>query len=220
VGTVRYSRAESAFLIGVPLAWAVLLLFHPTGEGTEYYGIVRDEVTPWLVVHLGTMLLLPLLAVAVYVLLRGIDGTAALVSRIALVVFAVFYTAFEVLVGIGSGILADQINALPAAERAVGSELMQGYNDTGIITVFEILGGLGWLVAVGAAGVALYQRAHTFSSVAVVFLFVLSAPGIIIHVTPFGPVGLVLFIVALLLVMRGARPARELSPPVGQPGPA
>ena len=27
------SPPELAFLIGVPLAWAVLLLFHPTGEG-------------------------------------------------------------------------------------------------------------------------------------------------------------------------------------------
>jgi hypothetical protein len=27
-----YSRVEAAFLVGVPLAWAVLLLFHPTGD--------------------------------------------------------------------------------------------------------------------------------------------------------------------------------------------
>jgi hypothetical protein len=219
VDSVRYSRAESAFLIGVPLAWGVLLLFHPTGEG-DFYAIIRDDVTPWLVVHLATMVLLPLLAAAMFVLLRGIDGTAALVSRIALVVFAVFYTAFEVLVGIGIGILTDQVNALAAADRAIGAELIQGYSDAGILTAFELLGSLGWLVAVGAAGVALYQRAHTRTSVAVVVLFVLSAPGIIIHVTPFGPVGLALFIVALLLVMRGARPARELASPLEQPGPA
>ena len=28
----RVSRSEAAFVIGVPLAWAVLLLFHPSGE--------------------------------------------------------------------------------------------------------------------------------------------------------------------------------------------
>jgi hypothetical protein len=86
-----YSRAEAAFLVGVPLAWALLLLFHPTGDGDEYYPIISDSVTPWLVVHLGTMLFIPLLAAAMFVLLRGIKGTAATVSRVALVVFAIVY---------------------------------------------------------------------------------------------------------------------------------
>jgi hypothetical protein len=31
------SRREVIFLVGVPLAWVVLLLFHPSGEGEELY---------------------------------------------------------------------------------------------------------------------------------------------------------------------------------------
>jgi len=197
-----YSRAESAFLLGVPLAWAVLLLFHPTGD--EYYEVISDSVTPWLVVHLGTMLFIPLLAAAMFVLLRGINGTAATVSRAALVVFAVVYAAFEVTVGIGSGIIGDAINALPPAERAAGADLLTSYNESNVITVLSTIGSLAWLVAVMAAGVALYRRANTTSSLAVVALFLISAPGIVIHVTPFGPAGLALFIVALLLVIRSA----------------
>jgi len=195
-----YTRAEAAFVVGVPLAWGVLLLFHPTGD--EYYAVISDSVTPWLVVHLGTMLFIPLLAAAMFVLLRGIDGTAATVSRVALVVFAVVYAAFEVTVGIGSGILGDAINALPVDERAAGAELLASYNESGVITVLSTIGGLAWLVAVAAAGLALFRRARTASSIAVVALFLVSAPGIVIHVTPFGPAGLALFIVALLLVMR------------------
>ena len=195
-----YTRAEAAFVVGVPLAWGVLLLFHPTGD--EYYAVISDSVTPWLVVHLGTMLFIPLLAAAMFVLLRGIEGTAATVSRVALVVFAVVYAAFEVTVGIGSGILGDAINALPAGERAAGAELLASYNESGVITVLSTIGGLAWLVAVAAAGLALFRRARTASSIAVVALFLVSAPGIVIHVTPFGPAGLALFIVALLLVMR------------------
>jgi hypothetical protein len=218
-----YSRAEAAFLVGVPLAWAVLLLFHPTGD--EYYEVISDSVTPWLVVHLGTMLFIPLLAAAMFVLLRGIDGTAATVSRIALVVFAIVYAAFEVTVGIGSGILGDAINALPAGERATGADLLESYNESNVITVLSTIGSLAWLVAVMGAGVALYRRAHTASSVAVVALFLISAPGIVIHVTPFGPVGLVLFIVALLLVIRSAAApavtsATSAAPMVGHPGAA
>jgi hypothetical protein len=218
-----YSRAEAAFLICVPLAWALLLLFHPTGD--SYYEVISDCVTPWLAVHLGTLVFIPLLAAAMFVLLRGIDGTAASVSRVALVVFAVVYAAFEVTVGIGSGILGDAINALPAAERATGAEVLTRYNESDVITVLSTLGSLAWLVAVMAAGIALYSRANTPSSIVVVALFLISAPGIVIHVTPFGPAGLALFIVAVLLVIRSsggpaADPASPAAPMLGQPGAA
>jgi hypothetical protein len=56
-----------------------------------------------MVVHLGMLVFIPLFAVAVYVLLLGVEGTAARVSRIALVFFVVFYGAFEMLQGIGVG---------------------------------------------------------------------------------------------------------------------
>jgi hypothetical protein len=207
-----YSPAEVTFLVGVPLAWAVLLLFHPTGDG-DYYAIVSDHVTPWLVVHLGTMLFIPLLAAAMFVLLRGIEGSAAQVSRIALVIFAIFYGAFEAVVGIGSGIIADTVNALPAGEREVGARLLADYNESGVITALSTIGSIAWLVAVTGAGIALYQRAHTASSIAVVALFLISAPGIVIHVTPFGPAGLALVIVALLLVVRApTAPAAHVAP--------
>ena len=218
-----FSRTEVAFLVGVPLAWAVLLLFHPTGDGDRYYPIISDSVTAWLIVHLGTMLFIPLLAGAMLVLLRGVDGTAAMVSRVALVVFAVIYTAYEVTVGIGSGILATAIDDLPPAQQATGADLLQSYNESDVITVLTTVGSIAWLVAVAAAGVALYRRAQTATSVAVVALFLISAPGIVIHVTPFGPVGLALFIIALLLLMRTmTAPTAPVAPPpmAGQPGTA
>jgi hypothetical protein len=50
-------------------------------------------------------------------------------------------------------------------------------------------------------------------SVAVVLLLVISAPGIAIHVTPFGPVGLALSIVALVSELRRAAGQPVLIPP-------
>jgi hypothetical protein len=92
VDSARFSRDQLAFLMGVPLAWTVLLLFHPTGEGEAItYADVQDEVTRWLVVHLGMVVFIPLMAVAVYLLVRGIESTAARVCRVALVFFVVFY---------------------------------------------------------------------------------------------------------------------------------
>jgi hypothetical protein len=75
---------------------------------------------------------------------------------------------------------------------------------------------LAWLIAVVAAGVALFRRADARSSVAVVLLLVVSAVPIAWHVPPFGPAGLALFVVAVLQVCapgpRLGRPPRLDSP--------
>ena len=214
-----FSSAEVAFLIGVPLLWAILLLFHPTGDGDEFYPIVRDQVTAFQIVHIGTLLFVPLLACVLYLLLRGVEGGAARVSRIALAAFALLYTAWEVLIGLGVGILAQEVNALPAAERAVGARLVEDYAGTRLITTWELVGSTAWLVAAVAAGVALFRRAHARSSGAVVLLLLVSAIPISWHVPPFGPAGLALFIAATLLVLRG-RTTAPTRARTGHPEPA
>ena len=139
-GPRGFSSAEVAFLIGVPLAWAVLLLFHPTGDGEDLYPVVSDEVTAWVVVHVGTLLFVPMIAAAVWLLLRGVEGAAAQVSRVALVPFVLFYVTFEVLVGIGVGLLSDEVNGLPAAEQPASANVIEEFADSGLIAVFETIG--------------------------------------------------------------------------------
>ena len=171
MGSARFSRDHLAFVIGVPLAWAVLLLFHPTGEGEAItYADVQDEVTRWLVVHLGMLVFIPLMAGAVYQLVRGIESTAARVCRIALVFFVIFYGAWEALVGIGTGILVDDINGLAASERAAAAPLVEEFNDNILIRAFGVLGSIGsvaFIVAAIAAGVALHRQARAPLAVAV-----------------------------------------------------
>lgn len=199
-----FTGPELAFLLGVPLAWAVLLLFHPTGEGEAItYAEVRDEVTAWLTVHLGMMVFIPLMAVAFYLLVRGIEGTAARVSRIALVPFVVFYGAFELLLGVGTGILVIDVNELAAGQRAVGAALVDEFADNILIRsfgVFVSLGNLAIVTAAIAAGVALRRQAAAPLSVPI--LLGLSGFLITAHPPPFGPIGLVLFIAAVLLFAR------------------
>ena len=45
------------------------------------------------------LVFIPLMAAAIYLLLRGVEGTAARVSRIALVPFVIFYSAWEIVAG-------------------------------------------------------------------------------------------------------------------------
>jgi hypothetical protein len=187
----------------VPVAWGVLLLFHPGGEGTEIYQDLHDKVTVWMVVHLAMLVFIPLFAIAVYVLVRGIEGTAALVSRIALVFFVIFYGAFETLQGIGVGALVDELNGLPEVEQATREDLVQDFAENIFfrnLGVFGIIGGLGLITAMIAAGVAL--RGHAGAPLAVPILLGISGFLIGAHPPPYGPTGLALFIIAVLLVVR------------------
>jgi hypothetical protein len=215
-----FSRGELMFLIGVPLAWAVLLLFHPGGEGEDVYADLHDVVTRFLVVHVGMMLFIPLMGVAVYLLVRGLDGTAALVSRIGLVLFVLFYTLWEALYGIGTGILANEVNALPEEERPAGAELLQDYSEYFLIRnlgVFGLIGTIGFITAMIAAGIALRDRAG--APVFVVVLLGVSGLLITAHPPPYGPIGLLLFVVAVWLLIRSQAADREHAP-LGQAGPA
>jgi hypothetical protein len=214
----RFSRDLLAFLIGVPVAWAVLLMFHPGGEATDVYASARDDVTAFLVVHLGMLLFIPLMAAAVYLLLRGLPGTAAKVARISLIPFVIFYSAWETLQGIANGVLVDQVNALPEADRGVGAELVQDFAESPLVRdlgVFAVPGSLGLIVALIAAGVALKREADAPTSVAV--LLGISGFLITAHPPPFGPTGLALFVAAVLLLIR-SRSAGPAYAPVTQPG--
>ena len=109
------------------LVLAVALLWHPTG-GEDVFEAVRDDVGAWLFVHVSFLRLAPLLGYAVLLLLQGLRSRAAAVSRAALVVYMVFYTAYEVTAGVGTGVLVDYGKDLPPAEQAVLADAVQDFS--------------------------------------------------------------------------------------------
>jgi hypothetical protein len=216
MGIRRLTRNEAAFVIGVPIAWAILLLFHPGGEADAVYASLQNETTAMLAVHIGMLIFLPLFAIGIYLLLRGIETTAATVARWALIPFVVFYGAWESLQGIANGVLVDQANSLAEADRGVAAELIQDFAESPLVTdfgVFAIIGGLALITAMIAAGFALRDAGGPTWLPAV---FGIAAFLINAHPPPFGPIGLMLFVLGVVGVMR-TRPAAE--PPALQPRP-
>jgi hypothetical protein len=195
------------FVPAVPLALAILLLFHPTGSGDRIYDALADDVTRWLVVHVGIAILAGLLALATYLLLDGVSGRAATISRWALGPFVVFFIAWESTLGIGTGVLVDHANGLPPGRRAVVADAIQEYFASPLIgdpSVLGTLGNLAWIVVVVAAAVA-FRRAGAGWAVSVLIglgsLFVF-------HAIPVGAAGLVCFAIGAALVERArAQPA-------------
>jgi lysylphosphatidylglycerol synthetase-like protein (DUF2156 family) len=197
------SAFRRLFLVATPLALAVVLWWHPPG-GDEIFADVRDDVDAWLTVHTAFLLFTPLLGLAAFLLLRGLESRAATVSRVALVFFLVFYTAYEVTVGVGTGILVDYANGLPAAEQAVVADAIQDYNGNAIladadpVSVSLILGFLGWVLAMLAAAVAFRRAGAGWPAT----LLLAGAALFAIHPPPIGPVGLVCFAAAAVLIER------------------
>ena len=174
-------------------------------------------MTAFVTVHVGTLIFVPLVAATIYLLLRDVKGTAAHVSRVALAPFVLFYVTWEALIGIGVGLLSDEVNGLPAAERPAAAKAIEGYADSGFLAAFELIGTASLLVVLTATGIALWRRAD--APLAVPVLLVLAAIPIGWHVTPFGQVGLALYIAAVLLTV-WARSAQATPAAAGRPTPA
>ena len=198
------------FLVVTPLTLAVVLWFHPPGGDPVYEG-VRDDAGAWTFVHTVFLFFIPLMAIATYLLLNGLESRAATVSRVALIFFLVFYTAYEVTVGLGTGILVDFANGLPAAEQAAVADAIQDYNENAILgdpaSVSLILGFFGWVVAMLAAAVAFRRAGAGWPTTLLLGFSALFA----IHPPPVGPLGLVCFVAAAVLIERGR--ARDTTAP-------
>ena len=192
------SIAGLLFVLTIPLAWAVLLLFHPNPEGGPFES-VRDVVDRWLVVHVGQLLLTPFLVLVVWRLLDGFEWRAAKVSRGAAVVWAVFFTAYDSIQGIAIGLLIrygdgslsgdEQAGLARGLDYLVSDSLLAGN-----ISAIGLIANVAWVtVAIGAA-VCLHRAGAGKWAVIAVCVSVL----FVVHTAP-AAIGLVALAIAGVL---------------------
>ena len=187
-------------LLAAPLLWVVPALLHPMGE--PYEGIA-DEANLWISVHVAQLVLTPFLAAGVWMLLGGLQSVAAHVARAALVLWIVFFSAFDAVAGIGTGVLTRHANSLAGEEReGVIAAIDFLFDDSQLANGgFSVLGNLGhlsWVVVAIAATVALHRARAGRAIVATTFLSVLFAS----HSGLGAAVGLVSLFAAEVLTFR------------------
>ena len=181
------------FLAVTPLAFAALLLLHPTGSGAPADAVIPNA-DRWLTVHLGMVAFLPLMAAVVWLFVRDLDSRSATVARWSLAPFVALYGAYEAALGIASGVLgqsghADAINAL------FDSPI------TGDPGVLGTAGGLAWITAAVAAAIAARGAGASRTATALIATGGLMA----MHVPPFGQVALVSLAAGMALARRAPR---------------
>jgi hypothetical protein len=179
----------------------VLLWFHPAVARDDVYGSLRDQVATYVIVHVGTLVFIGLIGLALYRLVRDLPGRAARISRLAIGPFVVFYGAYEVVIGLATGALVQHSNDAPTDERPALSDAIQSLQDNAIVGdpgVLATIGALAWITAALAAAVA-YRRAG--APVLVPVLLGLSLV-VVSHPPPIGPIGLVCFAAAVVLLRK------------------
>jgi hypothetical protein len=142
-------------LLGTPLGLTVLMLFHPSP-----YDDVTGELVPiagwWIALHTIGFVLFALMGAAVWMLTEGLRGVVATLSRVAAVVFALFYDAGDAIAGISTGILARSAGEGPLSERAAAAAIETLFADPTKTLLFDI-GRYAWIVALVLAAVALWR---------------------------------------------------------------
>src|SRR5215203_165161 len=142
-------------LLGTPLVLTFLLLFHPSP-----YDDVAGQLLPianwWITLHTIVFVLVPLMGVALWMLTAGLEGVDATLSRVAAVVFALFYAAGDAIAGISTGILARSAQEGALGERAAVEAIDTLFADPLKSLLFDI-GRYAWVVALVLAAVALWR---------------------------------------------------------------
>ena len=139
-------------LLGTPLALAVLEVFHPHPDGVAE-GIEQGEWFLWF--HMIQLVLTGLIALAVYLLTDGLEGRAVSVSRWAIGVFAVFFSAYDAAAGIATGFMLRGARVLSVEEQTAIYDTAIDMPGLSLIFVLSIVGTGAWVVAVIAAAMAL-----------------------------------------------------------------
>jgi hypothetical protein len=163
-------------LAAVCIAWVVVALIHPTS-------LTDDDIPTWIVVHIAQLVFAPIIALGILALLKGIEGPAATVARGGAVLWAAWFSAYDAVAGIATGILSG------GDARAAGEYLFAHFLITGLGWVAPGI----WLLVVISAGLAL--RASRAPTVTYVALFVSAL--VFTHAGPLAAVGFAALAVAL-----------------------
>jgi hypothetical protein len=195
-------------LFGAPLGYIVLGLVHPDDPD------VGDDATFFIYLHVVQLFLIALVAYALWLLVEGVDRRAATVVRIAIVPYAVFYTAFDSLAGIATGLIAQEGGNLSAAEGAAVQRLLDNLGEEPLLAFSYLASGIAWLVPAAAAALALRDRVPIWITVVMV---VGAAVFAVAHPWPPGPIGMTLYLLGI--AWHELRPRPALTPEIAAPAP-
>jgi hypothetical protein len=146
-GTIR-----GVLLLGPPLLLAGLEYFHPQPE--ENVQALMDAATWFAGFHVIQLALTGLVALSVLLLADGFGRVNAWVTRLGVGIFLVFFSAYDAVAGIGTGLAMRSARDLSAVQQEGVFEVVKDWPAVGPPFTLSIVGTLGWTAAVSALALA------------------------------------------------------------------
>jgi hypothetical protein len=168
----------------------------------------------WIFVHYAQLVLTPFFAYALWRLLDGIRSLAATVSRVALAVWMIFFSAYDAIAGVATGLLARHADSLSGSEQTAVNSAVDWLLNDGLLPGGAIwlpaMATIAWPTTVIAAAIALHQAGARLAAAVCLVPSALFA----FHASYPAAIGLAFFVVAEVLWFRDLGAGRERPYPV------
>lgn len=179
------SLLKSSILYLAALSYFVIGVVHPIELN------IGDDPDLYIVIHVVQLFSIWGVAAGLWFLTEGIDNRAATIARAAILPYAVFYSAFDAIAGIATGLVVLESNSMSLTDQETMRRFMDGLLDSAFGYALYFSSGLTWLVAAVAASLALKGQVHWGAIALMVVGAAIFAVG---HPFPPGPVGISLFV--------------------------
>ena len=141
-----------ALLLTPPFALACLEIVHPRPEFNVQALLDASTWFAWF--HVIQLVLTGLVALSVVLLAADFGRATAWSTRLGVGVFLVFFSAYDTLAGIGTGLAMRSARSLSAAQQEGVFTVVKDWPGLGAPFALSIVGTLGWVVAVGTLALA------------------------------------------------------------------
>jgi hypothetical protein len=137
-----------------PLLLAGLEVLHPSPDVNAQ--AVLDVATWFTVFHVIQLALIGTVGLSFLLLAASFGRASAWTTRLGIGVFLMFFSSYDTLAGIGTGLAMRSARDLSTAEQEVVFEVVKDWPGVGPPFALSVIGTVGWMVAAGA--LALHAR--------------------------------------------------------------
>jgi uncharacterized membrane protein len=198
--------ARNVLLLVPPLAFAALAALHPREEEVQE---VIDAATWFATFHVIQLVLVGFVAITVLLLADEFGVAGAWSTRLGIGVFLIFFSAYDAVAGIATGLAMRAARDLPVAEQLVVWETVKDWPGLDArVFPLAIVGTLGWVVAL--VGVALAARRAGAGRVEWIFILLAGVFLMGGHPFPFGTITFVCLFIAAVLHVRSTRKVADV----------
>lgn len=182
---ISNSLTSNLVIFGAPLSYVVIGAVHPLELS------VGDNPNLYIGIHFVQLFSIWGMALLLRYLIEGVDNRAARVARVAILPYAIVYSALDGMAGVAVGVLVRLANGMTIVEQQAFQRLLDQAETDPFVLILNLATAVCWLVAAVAAVLSLRSRAP---SGALALLLLGAAIFAVGHPFPPGPIGMMLFI--------------------------